>query len=228
MYGNSTKVTRTVTVKEPPPPKNSTIYLTFDDGPSNVTDDVLNILSEEGVKATFFVINRNDSYNYLMQRAVNEGHTVALHGYSHNYRSVYASLDSYFNDMNLISDKVYNVTGIRSNIFRFVGGSSNTVSNFNPGIMTTLTKEAINRGYKYYDWNVSSNDTSGLSSSQIYNRVISQIGNNSTYIVLMHDYDNNWNTVNIIRDIIRWGKNNGYKFSNITNSTPDIHHTVNN
>lgn len=226
--GNVTKATRTIRVNNPPAPKNSTIYLTFDDGPSSVTAQILNVLAEENVKATFFVINRSDSYNYLIKRAADEGHTVGLHCYTHNYGQVYNSIDSYFSDLNSISNKVKTITGIESKIIRFPGGSSNTASNFNPGIMTALTSEVTARGYKYYDWNVGSIDTQNISSTQLYNNVVNALGNGNTYIVLMHDCEGNWRTANALRDIIRYGKNNGYKFSSITESTPQIKHRLNN
>ncbi|MGI6330034.1 MAG: immunoglobulin-like domain-containing protein [Bacilli bacterium] len=226
--GNTSKVTRTITVILPPAPKNSTIYLTFDDGPSEVTPTILNILKEEGVKATFFVMNRSDSYNYLIKRVVDEGHAIALHTYTHDYYKIYNSVPAFFNDLNLISDKVYNLTGIRSKIIRFAGGSSNTVSRFNPGIMTVLTNEVTKRGYRYYDWNVSSHDTSNINSSKVYNNVIKEITNRETNVVLMHDYSGNLKTVNALRDIIKWGKKNGYKFDKIRETTPQVRHRLNN
>ncbi|MGI6324392.1 MAG: immunoglobulin-like domain-containing protein [Bacilli bacterium] len=228
--GNTTIVTRTVKVVNPTPPKNSTIYLTFDDGPSSITPLVLDILKEEGVKATFFVLNKNSSYDYLLERIVNEGHTIALHGYSHNYSTIYASVDAFFNNLTAIQNKVKNITGVTSNIIRFPGGSSNKVSSFNPGIMTILAQEVTDRGYRYYDWNVSSADTTDCSSSQVYQNVVNGIKNskNSTLVVLMHDYEGNYKTVNALRDIIRYGKNNGYKFDRITESTPQIKHKINN
>ncbi len=148
---NNTVLYRTINIVYPPAPKNSTIYLTFDDGPSSITSLVLDILKEENVKATFFVLDKGDTYNHLMVRMVNEGHTIGLHGHSHNYYTIYQSVESYFNDLSIISNKVKQVTGVDSNIIRFVGGSSNTVSHFNPGIMTILTNEVTNRGYLYYD-----------------------------------------------------------------------------
>jgi len=226
--GNKTTVTRTVKVTNASKPKNSTIYLTFDDGPSGTTPKVLDILKDEGVKATFFVLNRSSSYNYLLKRIVNEGHTIALHGNSHEYKKVYASKTTYLNDIAAIRNKVKSVTGVDTKIMRFVGGSSNTVSRFNRGIMTVLTKEVTNRGYIYYDWNVSSADTTNISSKKIYNNVIKKLGSKSTYIVLMHDFGGNNKTVNALRDIIRYGKNHGYKFDRITESTPQIKHKVNN
>lgn len=224
--GNIASAIRTVRVVNAPTPRTGTIYLTFDDGPSSITPLILDILKEEGVTATFFVLNKSDKYNYLLNRIVNEGNTIGLHGSSHTYRNVYASVDSYFNDLTTIGNKVINITGVDSKIMRFIGGSSNTVSRFNPGIMTTLTTEVTNRGYRYYDWNVGSGDSGNVTSSQIYYNVVNRLGSGSIYIVLMHDMEGNYKTVNVLRDIIRYGKNRGYRFSKITEDTPQIKHRV--
>ncbi len=226
--GNQATITRTIKVTIQPNHSGSTIYLTFDDGPSSITPQVLDILKEEGVKATFFVLNRSDAYNYLLKRMVDEGHSIGLHGNSHNYYSVYVSVDTYYNDITTIGAKVKNVTGVDSKIIRFVGGSSNTVSRFNPGIMTTLAAKVLEWGYHYYDWNVSSADTTDISSAQLYSNVVNGLGSKATYIVLMHDYEGNKKTVNALRDIIRYGKNAGYNFDRITWDTPQIHHKINN
>ena len=227
--GNTTEITRTVKIISPLIPKGSTIYLTFDDGPSNITPKILDILKEENVKATFFVINTSSTYNYLLKRIVDEGHTIGLHGYTHNYSKTYASVNAYFNDLELIRNKVLNLTGVDSKIIRFPGGSSNNVSKFNPGIMTTLAKEVTNRGYHYFDWNVGSSDTvSSCSSSCIYNNVVKGLTSYHTLVVLMHDFSGNTRTLNALRDIIRYGKNNGYKFDRITMDTPQIKHKINN
>jgi peptidoglycan/xylan/chitin deacetylase (PgdA/CDA1 family) len=227
--GNTNVVNRTVKVIKIVKVEGSTIYLTFDDGPSTeITPMILDILKEENVKATFFVLNKGDSTNYLLQRIVNEGHTIALHGSSHDYYSVYSSVDAYINDITGIRNKVKDVTGVDTRIMRFVGGSSNTVSKFNPGIMTVLTKEMTDRGYRYYDWNVSSQDTGDISSDAVYNNVIKGLGTKATYIVLMHDYAGNYKTADALRRIIEYGKTHGYSFSTITESTPQVKHTVNN
>lgn len=227
--GNSSTTIRTVKVVLQPDHSGSTIYLTFDDGPSSITPKVLDILKEEGIKATFFVLNKSDAYNYLLKRMVDEGHSIGLHGNSHNYYSVYVSVDTYYNDITTIGAKVKNVTGIDSKIIRFIGGSSNTVSRFSPGIMTTLTAKVLEWGYHYYDWNVSSGDGGGNPTQQVlYNNVVNNLGSKATYIVLMHDYEGNNTTVNALRDIIRYGKNAGYNFDRITWDTPQIHHKINN
>lgn len=210
---------------------NGVIYLTFDDGPSNtITPKVLDILKEENVKATFFVINKSNNLNYLIKRAYDEGHTIALHSATHNYSTVYSSVNAYFNDLTSIQNKVKGIIGTDSKIIRFPGGSSNTVSrNYSSGIMSILVNEVTSRGYKYFDWNIGSGDAGGAkNSSDVYNNVISGLSHSKTNVVLMHDFENNYKTLNALRDIIVYGKAHGYSFSNITNETPQVKHSVNN
>lgn len=224
--GNENSITREVIVSEHG--KNGTIYLTFDDGPKNGTTNViLDILKEEGVKATFFVTNSGP--DELIKRAYDEGHTIALHTASHTYSIVYASVDSYFNDLNIVSERVKNITGVESKIIRFPGGSSNTVSRkYSSGIMSYLTSEVLKRGYRYYDWNVSSGDAAGgrPTASMIYDNVVSNLSKNRVNMVLMHDIKTY--TRDALRDIIRYGKENGYVFDKITQDTEMITQRVNN
>lgn len=228
--GNKTIVYRTVNVVKRKVYNgygNGVIYLTFDDGPSFLTGDILNILDEESVKATFFVTGVNQD----TIRAYNNGHTIALHTNSHDYSYVYSSADNYFNDLNKISDKVYNTLGFRSKIIRFPGGSSNTVSRkYSIGIMSYLANEVVQRGYTYFDWNVDSNDAGSdiYNSSSIYYNVVSGLSHNKTNVVLMHDSGGHSATVNALRNIIRYGKDNGYSFKAITENTPVVVHGVNN
>ena len=232
---NKTTITRTVTVVNPYNSPNlngvgKVIYLTFDDGPSStITPSLLQILKEENVKATFFVINHSDSLNYLIKQEYDEGHTVALHSDTHEYSYVYSSVDNYFNDLTSIQNKVSGIIGIKPNIIRFPGGSSNTVSRkYSPGIMSILSKEVLNRGFIYFDWNVSSEDAGGArTASQVYNNVV----NNLVYknnVVLLHDFESNYKTLNAIRDIIQYGKSHGYIFKTITQDTYPTRHHVNN
>lgn len=224
--GNQQEVTRKVFVRERN--KNGTIYLTFDDGPnSGTTNVILDILMEEGVKATFFVTNRGP--DELIKREFDEGHTVALHTASHDYAIVYASDESYFNDLYSVQDRVKRITGMESKIIRFPGGSSNTISRrYSEGIMTRLTQEVQNRGFKYYDWNLSSGDAAGgqLDSSTIYNNVVSNLRKDRVNMVLMHDIKSY--TRDALRDIIHYGKENGYVFEPITMETEMITQRVNN
>lgn len=226
---NSTVITRTIIVTSPNTNQKGTIYLTFDDGPSStITSSLLDILKEEGVPATFFVINHSDNLNYLIKREFDEGHTVALHSYTHNYQTVYQSNNSYFQDLEKIQAKVKNITGQTSMIIRFPGGSSNTISKrYKPGIMSELTKEVVKRGYHYFDWNVGSGDAGDVhSSEEVYQNVVSNLSHNKANIVLMHDYEKNYYTLNAIRDIIKYGKANGYTFQRITMDTTMVTHKV--
>ena len=224
--GNGSSQTRTVVVSERG--RAGTIYLTFDDGPqAGTTNVILDILKEEGVEATFFVTNVGP--DSLIKRMYDEGHTVALHTASHNYSTVYESVDSYFNDLSIINERVKRITGKYSYILRFPGGSSNTISKiYSKGIMSKLTAEVVNRGYRYYDWNISSGDAASGSptSEQIKNNVVNSLRKDRINMVLMHDIKPC--TRDALRDIIRYGKNNGYTFEKIVGSTEMVRHKVNN
>lgn len=234
--GNETTITRTIYVKYPKVNapigiyKNSMIYLTFDDGPSNVTGEILDVLKRKGVKATFFVINQSNDLNYLIKREYEEGHTVALHSYSHQYGLVYRSIDDYFNDLQAIGNKVKNLTGNDSKIIRFPGGGSNTISRkYSKGIMSVLTNEVLARGYHYFDWNVDCGDAGGAKNKdQVYNNVVNHLSHNKTNVVLMHDFQNNYKTLQALDAIIDYGIANGYTFAAIDMNTPLVRHGVNN
>lgn len=227
---NTTSVERTVIVRK----RNAyntygdgIVYLTFDDGPSYLTKEILDILDEEGVKATFFVCGANE----YTKRAYDSGHTIGLHSNTHNYSYIYASNNNYFDDLNAVDSKVYNLLGIHPKFIRFPGGSSNTVSrNYSYGIMTYLTSEVQNRGYTYFDWNISSGDAGSAvyNSDSIYVNVINNLSHSKTNIVLMHDSGGHTATVAALRNIIRTAKSYGYTFKAIDDSTPVVHHGVNN
>ena len=225
--GNKSMVTRNVKILDKK--KNiGTIYLTFDDGPSNNTSKILDILKQEDIKATFFLVNFNSSYNPVVKRIYDEGHSIGIHSYTHNYKLIYSSVSAYFDDLNKMNDKIKTITGSDTKLLRFPGGSSNTISSFNKGIMTTLVKEVTNAGYHYFDWNVDSSDAwSARNSNDVYNNVINNL-KNGTNIVLMHDLSSNEKTVNVLEKIIKDAKEKGYTFANITMNTKEIHHGINN
>ena len=223
--GNVGKVSRMVRVSNGDAA--GIVYLTFDDGPNEGTTDViLNILKEEGVEATFFVTNKGP--DELIKREFDEGHTVALHTASHDYSVVYASDESYFNDLAIVSERVERITGQKTMFIRFPGGSSNTISRrYSSGIMSRLTQEVQNRGYKYYDWNISSGDAGSTTDPhQVYLNVTSNLRKDRVNMVLMHDIKTY--TRDALRDIIRYCKENGYQIRKINNCTTMITQRVNN
>lgn len=200
--------------------KIKTIYLTFDDGPGPYTEKLLGYLREYNVKATFFVTNQMPGYKHLLKKIAEDGHALGVHTLSHQW-SIYSSRESYLKDFNAMHQIIKDETGIDTEIFRFPGGTNNTVSrSYSRGIMTTLAKTMTDMGYSYYDWNVDCCDTLGYSSARIANTTISQLKNKQTAIVLMHDIKNT--TVEAVKSIIRFGLDNGYEFSVIDESTPQV------
>ena len=222
---NKSTITRNIKVREPLEP--NTIYLTFDDGPRDgTTDKILDILKEKDVKATFFVTNNGS--DDLIRRAFSEGHSLGIHTASHRYDLIYASVDNYFNDLNIVENRIFNITGKKTNIIRFPGGSSNTISKkYSLGIMSTLTKDVISKNYQYYDWNIDSGDSIyNNSKNDIYNNVINNISKDKYNVILMHDTKNK-NTRSRVM-IIDYAKSNGYNFKTLTSNTIPIRQKVNN
>lgn len=176
------------------------VYLTFDDGPSANTDRILDILNQYGVKATFFVVAK-EGYTDQYRRIVEDGHTLAMHSYSHKYSEIYASLDAYKEDLTKLHDFLYELTGEDCTIVRFPGGSSNTVSHVD---MRELIDYLNEENLVYYDWNVSSGDASGgrKSIAQIQKNVLDHIDQYSNAVVLFHDASGKDSTVDALPAII--------------------------
>ncbi|MBF0985733.1 MAG: polysaccharide deacetylase [Clostridiales bacterium] len=208
----------------------SIAYLTFDDGPSSITHSVLDILKKYNVKATFFVINSGNYNKATLQREVNEGHTIGLHAYDHNYAIAYKDDNSYLDGIDKLRAKVKADTGFDSHYIRFPGGSSNTISKrYSKGIMSRITKTAKQRGYKYYDWNVDDDDAGrARTADDCYNNVIKELRPNRSNIVLMHDFGTNKKILEALPRIIEYCQKNGYTMLPIDDNTPEIHHGISN
>lgn len=201
------------------------VYLTFDDGPSGNTQPILDILDRYGCGATFFVMNSD--YRDEYKNIVDHGHSIALHTYTHDFYDIYTSVDDYFEDLDRISDLVYEKTGVRSMLIRFPGGSSNTISRgVCYGIMSELVDEVENRGYVYFDWNADSCDASGnnISADYIYQSSTSSSAN--SIILLMHDTDAKDTTVDALPDVIEYYQSQGYFFLSLNENSPAVHHGV--
>lgn len=183
------------------------IYLTFDDGPSNYTDEILNILKEEDVKATFFVTGKEGpEYERLYKRIVDEGHTLGMHSYSHKYYELYASKESFTEDLHKLQDYLEEVTGVRPVLYRFPGGSSNSVSRVP---IRELADCLEAEGIRYFDWNISSGDASGqkLSVDTLVYNCTKDITQYSRAMILMHDAADKRRTVEALPIIIDKLKN---------------------
>lgn len=230
--GNTATVLRTVTVITKQQAESSKIYLTFDDGPSTkVTPRVLDILKQNNVKATFFILNYGSSTKPIVQRILNEGHTIGIHGYTHDW-TVYKSDAAYLENITKLNDKLNNDFGYTTKLIRFLGGSSNTISKkYSPGIMTRLTAKVQQQGYIYHDWNVGSNDAMAgkpASADYIYTSVTKNLKHGRNNIVLCHDTNAKSTTADALQRIIDYGKNNGYTFAALTPDVPPSHHKVTN
>lgn len=205
------------------------VYLTFDDGPSENTKKIMDILAKYNAKATFFVTGRNQKYNYLIKDAYNAGHTIGLHTYSHDYQTVYSSVEAYFDDLNKVGQMVKNEIGFVPHYIRFPGGSSNTISRkYCQGIMSTLTKEVIEKGYQYYDWNGDSTDASG--NHVAVDKLIRNgtLCHDNNVMILCHDTQAKDTTVLALPAIIEHYRNLGYTFKGIDDTTYTPHQGVNN
>lgn len=224
--GNETKVERTVIVN--PTPDRGTIYLTFDDGPSGHTDRLLDVLKKYNVKATFFVTGSGSDSS--IKRMFDEGHAIGLHTFSHNYAYIYQNVNNFFEDLNKIQTRVENITGKKTYLMRFPGGSSNTVSkNYDGGkkIMSQLVNDVTAKGYRYFDWNVSSGDAGEASTvNQVYNNTVNTLKQGGSSVVLQHD--SKGFSVDAVERIIQYGQAHGYKFMKLDTSSFAAHHGVNN
>lgn len=231
--GNFSSIERIINIIEPikkeDKSKNGYVYLTFDDGPSfDMTPKILDILKEENVKATFFIINYKENKKDLVKRIVEEGHSIGIHGNSHKYSEEYKSVDSYVNTIHVMEEKIKSDTGITTSLIRFPGGSSNTISSkYCEGIMSKLSKIVLQNGYRYFDWNIDSEDSGGAKNAdEVYCNVVNGLSKKRPNVILMHDYNGNKKTLEALRNIIRYCKNNGYTIDKISDDTPMITHKI--
>ena len=205
------------------------VYLTFDDGPSENTEKILKILDKYHVKATFFVTGCHQEFNYLIKKAYQNGHTIGLHSYKHEYQEIYRSQKDYFDDLQKIGNLVKSIIGFTPHYIRFPGGSSNKVSTtYCPGLMTILTKEVIRKGYQYYDWNGDTNDATSdnISVQEIINSATNE--NHQNIVLLAHDTKAKNNTVKALPYIISYYQKKGYTFEAINDESFYVHHHVQN
>ena len=205
-------------------PGRKKVYLTFDDGPSPNTTKILDILDQYGVKATFFTIcSPGEENEESLKRIVSSGNTLAIHSVSHEYSQVYASVDSFKEDVLGMQQWLYEQTGVTTWFYRFPGGSSNKVANCDISDCINFLNE---QGFVYFDWNVSSGDASAkcVDKDTIVQNVLSEIGSREEYVVLMHDAGAKTTTVEALPEIIEYLQANDYMILPITVNTKPVQH----
>lgn len=203
------------------------VYLTFDDGPSTNTDAILDILKEYDVKATFFVVGKKDEKSRAAyQRIVAEGHTLAMHSYSHNYSEIYESKESFINDLSSLQEYLYEVTGVWTRFYRFPGGSSNEVSQVD---MQELIDYLNENGITYFDWNTASGDavSEEIPSGVIVSNCLANLDSQRRCMILMHDAPGKQTTVEALPEIISSVRLRGDAcFLPVTDDTVPIQHLL--
>lgn len=225
--GRTTTAQRVVTVeaaKQPDvvQPDGKVIYLTFDDGPGNHIDELLEVLERYNAKATFFVVGTNTNLEQRLQAIADGGHAIGVHTVTHVFKDIYASEDAFLQDLYGMQALIQQHTGLTTTLMRFPGGSSNRLQD-NKCDMSQLVKTVTDLGFQYFDWNVDSNDAGGAKTAdEVYQNVISGIGNMKTACVLMHDIKGY--SVDAVERIIQWGLQNGYTFQVLTPESPGFHH----
>ena len=178
------------------------VYLTFDDGPSEVTVETLDILATYGVKATFFVNGKEDERSsYIYNRIVDEGHTLAMHGYTHEFDQIYSSLDSFSEDMSKLRNLLYDRTGGRvwGKYYRFPGGSSTTTAKTD---IKELASYLNREGVTYYDWNVYGGDD--IDAATMLSNIQASVTKYNEAMILLHDAADKKATVEALPGIIEY------------------------
>ncbi|MEY9867765.1 peptidoglycan/xylan/chitin deacetylase (PgdA/CDA1 family) [Peribacillus sp. B2I2] len=202
-------------------------YLTFDDGPSLNTMEILDILDRYHVKATFFVKGNEEPYaKECYQEMVSRGHAIGLHSYTHDYSIVYRSTESFFQDLNRLENMLQKEFGIKSRIVRLPGGSNNRLRHqaATKPIINGILQQLMEKGYIYFDWTIDSKDgiSPSISEQQIISSVQKGTKDQKHVNILLHDINSMKNTVKALPDIIEFLKKEGYTFETIDETTPKI------
>ena len=211
-------------VTETEPQVMKKVYLTFDDGPSVNTQNIIDILARYNVKATFFVVGKPDDASIaLYKQIVDSGNSIGMHSYSHRYSTLYESTDAFAQDLAQIRQLITDATGVEPVLYRFPGGSSNTVSG-EP--MTEFIKYLNEQNITYFDWNVSSQDatSNAVSVDEIYNNVMAGVDNNDVSVVLMHDTEYKNTTVEVLPKIIEGLQSQGAEILPLSADVSPIQH----
>lgn len=207
---------------------NKTAYLTFDDGPSKNTDKILNILDKYNIKATFFVVGPSYKLkNDYLKKIVENGHQIAIHSYNHNYNQIYSSKENYIKDFNECLNWIKNTTGITPSIYRFPGGSSNTIAN--KDLIKSIIKDLTALNFEHTDWNVDTLDSYSTDYKKIIENALTSIkknenNNNFHQTILMHDDIKKSATITALPLLIEKLISLGYHFEILTKEKTLVKH----
>lgn len=196
------------------------VFLTFDDGPSTNTSTILDILKQNNIKATFFVLGvQVQKYPELVKRMYNEGHYIANHGYSHKYSQIYQTPEEVINEYNQCNQIVASTIGVpeyNSHLFRFPGGS---VGGKYAQIKEMAAKILEQNGVVYVDWNAVTGDseTSNPTEEYLMNNLQQTTKEKNSVVLLMHDSQAKKISVDTLPKIIEYLKQQGYEFQNFYN-----------
>ena len=200
--------------------REKTVFLTFDDGPSENTPAILDALDKAGAKATFFVVGTQvGKYPEYLKQVAERGHTIGIHTESHKYGEIYDSVEAYLTDFNAAYQRVVEVTGQKPEVFRFPGGSINPYSK---GIYQELIAEMLRRGFVYYDWNVSAEDAVGEPTAQSVMDNVFARDSLRMPIVLMHDGTYTTATAEALPAILEKYQSLGYAFGQLTRDVTSV------
>lgn len=198
------------------------IYLTFDDGPSDRTPEVLEILREKNVKATFFVVGQTDEEHLqYMRDIVADGHAIGMHTYSHQYKTMYTSVEGFLADMYEIFTQIRDTTGVTPTVFRFAGGSVNA---YNHTIYQEIIAEMLRRGFVPHDWNLASADAAAtpVPAATIVANVVNAAASRPRGVVLMHDSQYKYTTVEALPSMIDQLLEMGFTLDRLSADTQPI------
>ena len=203
------------TVPERPKDSGSrVVYMTFDDGPSDLTKPLLDVLDRCGVKATFFVIGAVSKSSLTeMKDIVSRGHAIGIHSMTHVYRQVYASPKAFFGDFYSIRDVIRRETGVDTKLCRFPGGS---VNSYDKRVLKEISARLKKEGYTYYDWNVSSGDSATVTNSEkIFKNALDGVHTHRTSVVLFHNSEQKKDTLNQVERFVKTLQSEGYTFKKL-------------
>lgn len=202
-------------------PEEKVIYLTFDDGPCENTERVLELLEQYDAKATFFVIlSREEACAELLPKIQEQGHSIGIHAFDHEYSRLYQGETAYFADMLKAQQLLYSYTGSYAHLLRFPGGSTTAKGMMGPSF-PVVQQGLADMGIQYFDWNVQPEDGKGHSSIDTAYAFARGVPNWETPVVLQHD--TRIYSVNALEEMLRWGTENGYRFLALDVQTPAVH-----